>query len=204
MICLRKGEVPAPPDDVTQSPSDAASSVGPSVTAGLWSRRKILMGVPAALAVVAGGALLARRASQRGKPAPPLTDDSPHPEPLRVGDPPQEQPRSANRVAEPAPEARERAERSSQSAASAPPSEPGRPLTRQATGRPMARLALAIAPWGEVYVDGRKRGMSPPLTEIRLVPGKHHIEIRNTAFQPYVQTVSLDAEAHLKIKHKFQ
>jgi hypothetical protein len=48
----------------------------------------------------------------------------------------------------------------------------------------MARLALAITPWEEVYVDGRKKGVSPPLAEVKLAPGKHVVEIRNTAFQP--------------------
>ena len=63
---------------------------------------------------------------------------------------------------------------------------------------------MAVSPWGEVYVDGRKKGISPPLAEIKLAPGKHVVEIRNTAFQPYVKTVELAANGRLKIKHKFQ
>ena len=57
---------------------------------------------------------------------------------------------------------------------------------------------------GEVYVDGRKKGISPPLTEVRLAPGKHDIEIRNTTFPRYVQSVNLEADAQVKVKHKFQ
>ena len=68
----------------------------------------------------------------------------------------------------------------------------------------MARLALAVTPWGEVYVDGRRKGISPPLAEIKLAPGKHTVEIRNTTFHPYTKTVELEAEGRLKIKHKFQ
>ena len=76
--------------------------------------------------------------------------------------------------------------------------------TDAAAGKPTARLSLAVAPWGEVYVDGRKKGISPPLTEVRLAPGKHDIEIRNTTFPRYVQSVNLEADAQVKVKHKFQ
>ena len=70
--------------------------------------------------------------------------------------------------------------------------------------RPLAHVALAVSPWGEVYVDGRKKGISPPLTEIKVAPGKHTIEIRNAAFAPYRQTIDVSANASMKIKHKFQ
>ena len=67
-----------------------------------------------------------------------------------------------------------------------------------------ARLAFAVSPWGEVYVDGRRRGITPPLKEVKLSPGKHVVEIRNTTFRRHSQTVDLDADASVRIKHKFQ
>jgi serine/threonine protein kinase len=67
-----------------------------------------------------------------------------------------------------------------------------------------SRLAFAVSPWGEVYVDGRRRGISPPLQEVRLSPGKHVVEIRNTNFQRHSQTVDLEADTSVRIKHKFQ
>ena len=69
--------------------------------------------------------------------------------------------------------------------------------------KPMARLRLAVVPWGEVYVDGKKKGIAPPLAETKLAPGKHAIEIRNTTFEPYARTIELKADASMKIKHKF-
>ena len=66
------------------------------------------------------------------------------------------------------------------------------------------RVRLAIAPWGEVYVDNRKVGVSPPLTEIKVKAGKHTIEIRNGSFAPYKQSINLTANANLRIKHKFE
>lgn len=66
------------------------------------------------------------------------------------------------------------------------------------------RVRLAIAPWGEVYVDGKVAGVSPPLNELRLPAGKHSIEIRNGTFAPYRQNVDLAPDASLRIKHKFE
>jgi eukaryotic-like serine/threonine-protein kinase len=68
----------------------------------------------------------------------------------------------------------------------------------------MARLGFAVTPWGEVYIDGRKTGITPPLNEIRLPPGKHTIEIRNTTFPPHRQTVDLRTDGSVRIKHKFE
>jgi class 3 adenylate cyclase len=67
-----------------------------------------------------------------------------------------------------------------------------------------AMVSLGIAPWGEVYVDGNKMGVSPPLNSLQVEPGKHLIEIRNTTFSSYKQTVDLKPGEQLKIKHKFR
>jgi len=65
-------------------------------------------------------------------------------------------------------------------------------------------VSLAILPWGEVYVDGQMAGVSPPLKNLALSPGPHRIEVRNTAFPPYVQTIDGAAGRKVKIQHKFQ
>jgi serine/threonine-protein kinase len=80
----------------------------------------------------------------------------------------------------------------------APPAAPG------AKSAALVRVDFAVTPWGEVYIDGRKTGITPPLNEIRLTAGKHTIEIRNTTFQPYRQTVDLRADRSVRIKHKFE
>lgn len=70
---------------------------------------------------------------------------------------------------------------------------------------PEAKVAvlLAILPWGEVYVDGQKKGVSPPLKNLVLSPGQHRVEIRNTTFAPYVTTIDGTAGEKIKIQHKF-
>lgn len=64
-------------------------------------------------------------------------------------------------------------------------------------------LTFAVSPWGEVYIDGKKIGISPPLKELKVAAGKHRIEIRNEGSQPYKQTLDIAPEKNHKIKHKF-
>ena len=66
-----------------------------------------------------------------------------------------------------------------------------------------ANLDFTVLPWGEVFLDGKKLGVSPPLKRIKLSPGKHLIEIKNATFSPYRKTVKLEAGESLKIRHKF-
>jgi hypothetical protein len=64
-------------------------------------------------------------------------------------------------------------------------------------------IALAVAPWGEVFVDGDRVGVSPPVNEVEVAPGKRTIEIRNSNFPVYSQVVDVKADQRIRIKHKF-
>lgn len=66
------------------------------------------------------------------------------------------------------------------------------------------RIELAIAPWGEVLVDGKHRGVSPPLRAVDLPPGSHTVEIRNSTFPAHVQSVQVKAGEAVRIRHRFR
>ncbi len=66
-----------------------------------------------------------------------------------------------------------------------------------------AVITLAIAPWGEVYVDGDRIGVSPPVNEVEVAPGKRKIEIKNGGFPVFTQVVDVKADQKVRIKHKF-
>lgn len=66
------------------------------------------------------------------------------------------------------------------------------------------QLRIAVAPWGEVHIDGTLAGISPPLAELPLPAGRHEIEIRNGDFAPHRETVDITPGASLRIKHKFE
>ena len=65
-------------------------------------------------------------------------------------------------------------------------------------------VSLAVSPWGEVHVDGKMHGVSPPLQQLELAPGRHRIEIKNSAAQPHVVTVNAKPGERIRIKHKFE
>ena len=68
---------------------------------------------------------------------------------------------------------------------------------------PTGTLRIAISPWGEVEVDGRRVGTSPPLTELNLAAGRHQIVVRNTDLPPFSTTVNVTADQPVTLKHKF-
>jgi hypothetical protein len=66
-----------------------------------------------------------------------------------------------------------------------------------------ALVMLAIAPWGEIYVDGDRIGVSRPVNEVEVAPGKRKIEIRNGSFPVFTQILDVKADQKIRIKHKF-
>jgi serine/threonine-protein kinase len=79
-----------------------------------------------------------------------------------------------------------------------------KPSAQPAASKGKATLTFALVPWGDVYVDGKRAGESPPLTRLKLASGKHKIEIRNRGFAPYRRTVTLKEGQSIKIRHKFE
>jgi class 3 adenylate cyclase len=65
-------------------------------------------------------------------------------------------------------------------------------------------LELSVLPWGEVFVDGKRRGVSPPLRTIELPPGAHTVEVRNTSFPSHVQRVQVASGEQVRIRHRFR
>src|SRR6266851_4798168 len=67
-----------------------------------------------------------------------------------------------------------------------------------------ATLNIVALPWAEVFVDGTRQGVSPPLRSIPLRPGRHRVELRNSSFPAHVQTVELKPGAEISITHRFR
>ncbi len=76
--------------------------------------------------------------------------------------------------------------------------------TPRAPAGPTALVMFAISPWGEIFLDGKSAGVSPPLSELELAPGHHRIEIHNGSFKPYLETFELEANQTVRIKYKFK
>jgi len=65
-------------------------------------------------------------------------------------------------------------------------------------------VELAILPWGEVFVNGRSRGVSPPLRSFEMDPGTYTIEVRNTSFPAYSRRIQVRAGEPVRIRHRFR
>jgi len=83
-------------------------------------------------------------------------------------------------------------------AADASKGEPGK------SGVPPATVFLDIKPWGEIFVNGKSQGVSPPKKFIKLDAGKYKIEFRNTTFPAKVESVELKAREEITLRHRFQ
>jgi serine/threonine-protein kinase len=64
-------------------------------------------------------------------------------------------------------------------------------------------VTIAVAPWGEVLVDGIVQGVSPPLTQLTLPPGLRTIEIRNGTSPPFVARVEVRPGEKVQLQHRF-
>jgi serine/threonine-protein kinase len=65
-------------------------------------------------------------------------------------------------------------------------------------------LRIAVTPWGEVELDGKKMGVSPPLTSLTLEPGEHVVVLRNTDFAPRTFRIKVEAGKNERVSHKFE
>jgi hypothetical protein len=73
-----------------------------------------------------------------------------------------------------------------------------------AAGAAEGKVVMAITPWGDVFVDGQRRGASPPIQSLDLPAGPHRIEIRNGQFPAYVQQIVVKPGEPVRIRHRFQ
>ena len=93
--------------------------------------------------------------------------------------------------------ARETRERDARIASAATPAPPA----PAAPARGLVRIA--ISPWGDVEVDGKPAGTSPPVTELSLIEGRHQIVIRNADLPPHSVVVNVTADQPVSLKHRF-
>lgn len=64
-------------------------------------------------------------------------------------------------------------------------------------------LRLAVSPWGEVEVDGRPVGVTPPLVRLELPAGVHEVTVRNGDFPPYTTRIEVGADQPVLVRHRF-
>lgn len=64
-------------------------------------------------------------------------------------------------------------------------------------------VRIMIKPWGTIVVDGKSKGVSPPLKHLRLTEGKHQIKIVNPNFADYSLDVNISKKKSSNIEYDF-
>ena len=76
--------------------------------------------------------------------------------------------------------------------------------TLTASTAPPATLVFSVQPWGEIFVDGKSRGVTPPMKSLKLPPGKYKLEVRNTTFPVHAENLDLKTRDEITVRHRFQ
>jgi hypothetical protein len=72
---------------------------------------------------------------------------------------------------------------------------------------PGGAVSFSIRPWGEIVIDGKATGVSPPLTRVDLPAGRHHIEVRHANAPVWQTDIDLPvngATGPVTIDHSFE
>lgn len=95
--------------------------------------------------------------------------------------------------------------KSAEAAASKPAVRPKPKPAPEAAPAPavvMGAVQIAVAPWGEVFVDGNAKGVAPPLSRLSLSTGPHRIEIRNGE-ERHVVNIEVTSDKEVRVSHRF-
>ncbi|MCP1622538.1 PEGA domain-containing protein [Pseudomonas nitroreducens] len=82
------------------------------------------------------------------------------------------------------------------------PASPSKPRSAPAPAA-VGTLIVSVQPWAEVWIDGDKRGISPPLLKLQLPPGVYTVELRNPALPSYSQKVQIGSGQSVTLRHRF-
>jgi len=126
----------------------------------------------------------------------------PRPEASRRAKPIEEAALAASRIEERAPATFNNAAASEQPLESEPSAGADQP-TEAASVQGSATLLFAVKPWGEVNVDGRKIGVTPPLKSFDVPPGRHLITITNSSLPIYQREVMVEPDAKITVVYDF-
>lgn len=72
-----------------------------------------------------------------------------------------------------------------------------------APGAARGTLQLAVSPWAQVAVDGKPVGVTPPLSQLSLPPGRHTVTLRNSGHPAHTATVTVAPDETAVVRYRF-
>ena len=87
--------------------------------------------------------------------------------------------------------------------AEAPPATPEPAAQPTITATATATYRLNVKPWGTIYVDGKRRGVSPPMKRLVLQAGRHTVMVENPGFADHIVELNSTSGASGLIAHDF-
>jgi serine/threonine protein kinase len=66
-----------------------------------------------------------------------------------------------------------------------------------------AQVRLSIKPWGEVFINGQSKGVSPPTKLFTLAAGEYSVEVRNGDYPVHKVSIKVSAGEVFKLNHAF-
>jgi|SRR5262245_11365929 len=78
-----------------------------------------------------------------------------------------------------------------------------RVVRRVRRARQPAVVELAITPWGEITIDGERKGKTPPLRRLEVTPGRHMLEVRSGSNAPVTLDIDLAPGERITVRHEF-
>jgi len=79
---------------------------------------------------------------------------------------------------------------------------PASPAASSASGT--GTVVFRIEPWGEVLIDNKPTGVSPPLIQMVLAAGPHRIEVRHGNDAPWIAHINVEATVPVTVSHRFE
>lgn len=64
-------------------------------------------------------------------------------------------------------------------------------------------VQIAVSPWGQVEVNGKPAGTTPPLSRLTLPVGTHQVVVRNDDFPAYSTSITVSEEKPVTLRHRF-
>lgn len=81
---------------------------------------------------------------------------------------------------------------------------PPAPAKAEPKAAARVKVSINVRPWGEIFVDGVSRGVTPPLKTIMLRPGKYKVTVRNSTQPPFHTTLTVEPGTPAVITHLFR